>query len=162
MSWFPQSGFGRFSPSGFTDMGRIRIPPLPKYIGFTDRDNGTIWYLQHTLTSPGVDGNGYISISDVQPGPDKDWVIYGPYDGPVIAGLRGQFPNIRLFVRGGYLGMEFFSDGVGEDNSGQILTRRGLAPETREINRPANWQAEHVVRISGGSDELGWTPRNVS
>lgn len=154
------SGFGRVQHSGYTDMGRIRIPPLPKWIGLTDRSTGVVWYLSHNIASPGLDGLGYISINDQQPRPDRDWVIFGPYDGPELAG-DATHPNIRLLVRGGYLGYEIFDDGASRDNGGQLLTRRGLFKETREINRPVNWVPTHTVLITGNSDELGWTTRVI-
>jgi hypothetical protein len=149
--------FGRVTWSGYTDMGRIRIPPLPKYIALTDRADGvTVWYLQHNITSPPnptLDGLGFISISNIQPRPDRDWVIFGPNDGPIYPGNATR-PNIRLLVRGGNLGYEVMVEANAIDNGGRILTRRGVANETREIYRPTAWFSDH-------EGTLAWTPITI-
>lgn len=146
-------GFGRVTHSGYTDMGRIRIPPLPKWIGLTDRSTGTVWYLTHNITEFSSDGVGYISIIDVQPRPDRDWVIYPPNDGPELAG-DATHPNTRLFVRDAILGFEVFDDGASRDSSGQVLTRRSLFKETREIYTPVSFN-------DIATSTLAWTPRVI-
>lgn len=137
VDWPSSGNFGRTSFSGYTDMGRIRIPPLPKWIAMTDRTTGTVWYLEFRSSG---DGLGYVGITDQQPRPDRDWVIFGPNDGPVIAG-DDTHPTLRLLVDNGGLGYEIAFD-LGIENDGRILARQGVSSSLGEIYRPASWHSD--------------------
>jgi hypothetical protein len=123
------------------DLGPFR-GKLPQATVLTDRADGKLWHLSHSNTPhlipdpnhPGQfidDGFGYITISDVIPTtPDK--IVYGPNDGPVLAGN----PRLRLFVRGGYLGVEELETlprPTTDQDQARILTRRGVNKETKEL-----------------------------
>src|ERR1700675_927294 len=106
---------------GYTDIGRIQIPPNPKYLILTDRDTGQLWWVTFNKTLASSDGFGYIAINSVFPcnsnidgasnGPRtipppkvyNNCVIYDAYDEPVI-GFLDAVNFVRLFVRGGVLG----------------------------------------------------------
>lgn len=138
---------------GYTDLGRIRIPPLPPYIIMTDRDTGTLWLLSWNLTTASQDGKGYVSITDVIPStPDK--LVYGPYDGPYVQeqnAAQGS-PVIRLLIRGSRLGYEMVStQSLASIDNQPVLTRQGLVFSFREIIVPATWKQE--------KDTLGWRYR---
>lgn len=141
--------FGKWKMGEQDETNRVKIPPLPKYIALTDRADGKVWYLSHSLTVPYPDGLGLISLNDQQPFSIIDWVIYGPYDGPVIPS-DGVQPSCRLLVRGGLLGYEPIADVV---SSGPVFTRRGNAQETRLIYRPLSF----ITILT-----LAWTPEVVA
>lgn len=146
VEWPGSGNFGRVTWSGYTDLGRIRIPPLPKWIALTDRADGTVWYLEFKTTQ---DGLGYIGINTQQPRPDRDWVIFGPYDGPVITG-DDTHPDLRLLVRGGDLGYEIDHD-QGHANDARIMARQGVSSNLGEIYRPTSWKDD------GANDTLAYT-----
>jgi hypothetical protein len=122
------------------DLGPFR-GKLPQYLVLTDRQDGKKWVLLHNNSphlvlqgSPPVlvdDGLGFISISDVIPTtPDK--LVYAPFDGPVLA----TNPRLRLFVRGGYLGIEEVTElprPTTDQDQARVLTRRGVNTETKEL-----------------------------
>lgn len=141
---------------GYTDLGSMQIPALPQYIAMADRDDGTIWYLQHTLTPPASDGYGYVSISDQAPA-GRDVVTYAAYEGPVL----GTNPNLRLLIRGGRLGYEIYVEEPNpnnvQENDPPVLTRRGVANETRQIYKPSWWTPVHIKSLAAMTDELAWT-----
>lgn len=145
---------------GYTDLGPIRIPVLPQYMALTDRADGTVWYLQHTLTPPASDGYGYISISDQQPA-GRDVVVYAAYEGPIV----GTNPNLRLLIRGGRLGYEVFVEEPNPNNvqgaNQPVLTRRGGVEETRQIYKPSWWTPNHIKSLTAMTDELVWTVLNI-
>lgn len=127
---------------GYTDLGRIRIPPLPQYTIMTDRADGTKWLLQWNTTHFSIDGNGYISITTVLPStPDK--LIYGPYEGPFVQeqnAAQGN-PVLRLLIRGGRLGYESLQDqGVQSIDNPRVLTRRVGSNTLREVVVPLVWK----------------------
>ena len=146
--WNPFAGnFGRVTWSGYTDMGKIRIPPLPKWIAITDRQDGTVWYLEFVSSQ---DGLGYVGINTTTPRPDRDWVIFGPNDGPIITG-DDTHPSLRLLVRGGVLGYEINTLDQGLSNDGRILARQGVSKNLGELYRPVSW------RNDGLQDTLAYT-----
>jgi len=94
---------------GWTDLGRVRIPPLPVGVVLTDRSSGTEYLLSHT-------SGGAVDL--VTPVPSA-WRgrVQGPYDGPVVQSAAGP---LRLYVEGGVLGYELGPEGA---NQGRVLTR---------------------------------------
>lgn len=122
---------------GYTDMGRIRIPPLPRGIVFTDRDDGTLWLLGHTTDPAGPDGYGYVTLNDTFSARENARV-YDAYDGPLL----GKNPLIRLLVRGGQLGYEMVDMGVGTHDIDQarVLSRNGNRGDFSDIIVPTSWQ----------------------
>lgn len=126
---------------GYTNMGRVRVPPLPVHIIMTDRDDGTEWVLIHT-------SDGEIGVNDEALGNHKDFQRFGPYDGPYLP----RVPQIRLFVRGGRLGYEYetLPPWLSDRDQRRVMTRRGTAAEAFEVIVPVEdepWQQE--------GDELG-------
>jgi len=125
------------------DAKNIRSPPLPAHVVLTDREDGSLWHLSFTTTPPAVDGLGYITINSELPLiPNKDIVVYGPYDGPVMGTRDPRAPRAQLFVRGGYLGFEFDLDmgqGVTSRSQARVMARKGLQRTGREIIFPSNW-----------------------
>ena len=135
---------------GFTDLGRIRIPPLPVNIILTDRDDGTLWWLIHVTDPAGPDGYGYVAIESTIP-TLTDKRIYAANEGPILP----TEPRARLIIRGGYLGYEFettLDTGITDRDQAPIHTRNGLKSETRRIIIPTDW-SEH-----GPVDTLAWEP----
>lgn len=133
---------------GYTDIGRIRIPPLPQYIVMTDRADGTRWLLTYNL-SEGPDGDGRISITDMLPS-TPDVLLFGPYDGPYLDGTDQQGrPIIRLLIRSGRLGYEqVMIQGITSIANVRILTRLGLSHIFREIIIPSSWNVTHDIAWS--------------
>ena len=135
---------------GYMDFGGIRIPPLPQGTVFTDRDDGTLWLLSHTVTPPAADGFGYITITDVIPNA-VEHQVYEAYGEPVL----GTNPMVRLLIRGGYLGYEDYTlgQGITDRDNQRIMTRKGLTRVIREIIVPTTWNHH--------GDVLGWDPEPV-
>lgn len=135
---------------GYTDLGHIRIPPLPQFIIMTDRADGTFWELQWNTDTPSFDGNGYISITDtLSRKPDK--TTYGPYEGPYVQeqNITQGSPIIKLLIRGGRLGYEMVREqSLQSIDNPPVLTRRVGSNTLREIIVPLTWRSE--------SDTLGW------
>lgn len=133
-------------------MGRIRIPPLPQYMVLIDRDDDTRWMLTHTLTPATSDGFGYFSITTPVPRNVYDYMTFGKYDGPILS----TQPTVKLLVRGGYLGyeQETLPISITDRDNPRILSRRGVARESREIYIPNSWV--HTP------DRLAWTPISIS
>lgn len=114
--------------------GRLRIPPLPQFTVFVDRDDGTEWVLSHS--DEPVEGiTPHVSINDaaLERGslpPRVDAIVY-PADNGANMGK-----GIQLFVRGGRLGYEVV-DYVAYNSPPQ--TRIGVVRECYEIVIPADW-----------------------
>jgi hypothetical protein len=106
---------------GYTDMGRIQIPPNPKYLILTDRTSSKLWWV--TFNAPGAsDGFGYVALNDKFPcnsyidgasnGPRtvpspkayNNCAIYDAYAEPVI-GFLNPSTFVRLIVDNGFLGV---------------------------------------------------------
>lgn len=131
----------------------MRLPLLPQQIIMTDRGDGSLWLLSHNTTdSPPSDGFGRISINSTFSTGFGDYEIFGPYDGPLVAGPRDDF---LLLIRDGRLGYEVRPDGfaLAQDHNLRVLTRKGTVRESREINVPSTWTAE--------TDVLGWSPVEI-
>lgn len=116
--------------------------PTPPFTIFVDRDDGTEW----AVSWEEIDGTRYISIIDnalvrANLRPRTDFIRWPANSGASIGA------GIRLFVRGGYLGMEILE-----------------GPEVRTYNpharvgvqRDAN--AIHLASIPG---QVAWTEENV-
>lgn len=109
---------------------QIRVPILPSGIILTDREDGTLWLLSHTLTSPGPDGNGYITIRTPManiPGA----VVYEAGSEPYL----DNNANYRIIVRGGYLGVEYIPlpSHIADQDNAPIYTRSGVSATIRKI-----------------------------
>lgn len=110
---------------------RIRIPPLPQFVVFVDRDDGTEWVLQHAEFA----GLPHISINTaglergaLAPWPSKD--VY-----PADSGL-GLGGGVQLFVRGGRLGYEMIE---ADKQSPPPNTRIGVRRTSYRIVVPESW-----------------------
>lgn len=112
----------------------IRIPPLPQFTVFVDREDGTEWVLSHS--NEDVEGVfPHVSINDagLERGslrPRVDAIVY-----PADTGAN-MGKGIQLFVRGGRLGYEIV-EYVANDFPPQ--TRVGVVRECYEIVIPADW-----------------------
>lgn len=132
--------------AGYTDLGGIDIAPRPQMILMTDRGDGTIWLLSSNTEHYSIDGLGHISITNTIPN-KMDFILYGPYDGPIITGPPD---DIKLLVRDGTLGYEFEPHPIwlGRRENAPVLTRHLLDRSYREIVTPDTWQ--------NPGDMLGW------
>lgn len=103
---------------GYHDMGRIRIPPLPPYVMFTDRDDGTLWALTHDSDYTTV------ALDDTISSPEHQFV-YPANQGPLLDDGYGGY--VEVFVRGGTLGFEPYmpTRHVDGPRGGTLYTRRG-------------------------------------
>lgn len=127
-------------PSRF---GGIRVPPLPQFVVFLDRDDGTEWALSHADDDEDqtrVTTNTDLTAVKINRGslpPRKDVLR--------IDNL-GLGEGIRLFVRGGRLGYEltpFETSGV------PAQTRIGVVRESYALYRPSSWYED--------GDNLAWS-----
>lgn len=138
---------------GYTDFGPIRIPPVPRNVVLEDRDTvGTYWLLSFTTTPPGPDGDGYVSINSTIPA--QDIQLYKQFSEPVL----GTHPTIKLFVRGGYLGMEVYEldQGVSDRDDARIVARSSSYREGREIIVPEGFTFNNDVTTFSDISELAW------
>ena len=87
---------GRRIWHGFTDLGRVAVPPLPGHTVLTDRATGTKYALTHEGDRIGLD--------DVIPVTGSDLIFYDPFTGPIL--LADNEVPIMLLVRNGFLGYE--------------------------------------------------------
>lgn len=115
---------------GYTDLGRVRIPPLPQIVVLEDRADGTLWALTHDSTGT------YVGLTDELPGTRKDFFLYGAWQGPLVPSDH----RLRLLVRDGHLGYEEVDHPVGvqDIDNARVLTRRTGATKF-EIVKPAAW-----------------------
>lgn len=137
----------------------VRIPPLPYGFVLTDRADGTLWFLSHTVADPGPDGNGYITITDTIPEatPDMDLKVFPAEDGPIV----DSDPLFRMLIRGGRLGMELVepsSQGSAYSRREKFIqTRKGVTRLTRHIHQPtlpsSDWLPLTYI--------LAWTPETL-
>lgn len=124
--------------------GKITFPILPQGTVLTDRDDGTLWLITHNTTESSSDDLGYIAITDeidrrlpVQ--------IYEAYSEPTVEDRH----QIRLFVRGGNLGMDIVDRGQGitDIDNAPIYSRMFRSSVLRHIYAPIPWNGD-----------LAWTP----
>lgn len=90
----------RAQRGGYTDLGRIQIPPLSPAIVLTDRTDGSLWLLSFNNS-----GTDQLSInSDFSAIQRKEGVrIYEASTGPAMD-EDGEF---TIFVRSGRIGIDF-------------------------------------------------------
>ena len=123
--------------------GPIRIPGLPHFAVFEDRDDGTEWVL--SFSTEEADGNTlHISINDEgllrgNLPPRVDYDFYPADEGCNIG------KGVRLFVRGGRLGYEIVD---GEYQDRPPTARKGVVKRAYHIVIPTDW-----VKFP---DELAW------
>ncbi len=121
--------------NGFTDFGGITIPFLPQYCIFTDRADGTLWYLSHNSDGTRIGINdGTISI------PLKR--IFAAFDEP----FAKNDPRMRIFVRGGRIGYERreLPQGEQDNDTMRLLSRRVNENVQREIISPVDFSESNV------------------
>jgi len=120
---------------GYTDFGGIALPVLPQYCIFTDRDDGTLWYISHS--SDGLT----IALNDATIGvvPKR---IFAANDEAYLA----SDPRMRIFVRGGRIGYELRAMPQGEQDNDQmrIISRRANENVQREMVKPSNFSEANV------------------
>lgn len=131
-----------FTPvrKGYTNLGRLRVAPLPQFIVMVDRGDGTEWVLSHAMH----EGLIHVSIDSEgleRPAPledRRDFHYYGPYDGPYI----GSNPRVRLLIRDGYLGYDYpeLPSGVSDRDQQLVTTRKGVQKRSHEIVVPTTWR----------------------
>lgn len=131
---YPSPFERRWNPLGAHN--RVRIPPLPQQIIMTDRDDGTLWLLTYS--------GDHIAINSVF-NARNDTTTYGPYDGPILS--DGEHNDVRLLVRGGYLGYE--ADPAPPNRfQARVMARLGVSRTFFEIIVPSTWV--------GSPDVLGY------
>jgi hypothetical protein len=86
--------------SGYSDLGRIQIPPMAQAIVLTDRDTGALWLVAFSPTLP-----EHLSItSDFSRIQRRDGVVtYPAGEGPAMD-EDGQY---ILMVRNGRIGLDY-------------------------------------------------------
>jgi hypothetical protein len=124
------------------------IPPRPRFVVLTDRDDGTLWVLSHDTTGNyvAINDRGLLRVGDITTA-YTDVTVYGPYDGPYLPG----HPELRLLVRGGYLGFEKVTPA--QVQQARILTRRGVSGTLREIVAPVGYTK---FDAPGNAGIIGW------
>lgn len=128
--------------NGYLDMKGQHIPVLPTQVILTDRQDGTLWLLSHSL-----DGL-YIAIN-TEWNPRVPYKVYPAHQEPRLP----ENYLLRMVVVNGYLGYEVapFPKGISDQDQQRILTRRGLENVIREIVQPIElepWREE--------GDMLAW------
>jgi hypothetical protein len=118
ITYDPRTGIRRVD--GLTDMGPVRVPPLPQWIVMRDRVLG----VDYVLTHSGNVGNLEIATSLTLP-TTPDVARYGPYDGPYLS--PGTW---RLFLAGGELNLE--QSAIPHGNQ-RVLARSGLTRTFLEV-----------------------------
>lgn len=118
----------RWTKSGYADFGRVEVPPRPRVLQLTDRNDGSIWSVtfetspvERISISQGII-DGYIRTRGSQ--------IYDNVSGPVVDDL-GQYV---LFIRGGRLGVEFQPFVLGETFRSTELSFAMTSTDQRQIN----------------------------
>lgn len=128
---------------GYTDFGGIALPVLPQYCIFTDRADGTLWYLSHSS-----DGTR-IALNDATIGlvPKR---VFAANDEPYI----GNNPRMRIFVRGGRIGYEINELDQGEQDKDvmRLISRRANEDVQREMISPTVFSEANV----GFNGVLAW------
>ena len=120
---------------GYTDFGGIPLPVLPQYCIFTDRADGTLWYLSHS--SDGLN----IALNDATIGvvPKR---VFAANDEPYI----GNNPRMRIFVRDGRIGYEIRELDQGEQDKDvmRLISRRANENVQREMVSPVVFSEANV------------------
>lgn len=111
----------RRQKSGYSDLGRIQIPPMAQAIVLTDRADGTLWLVSFNTSAP-----EHLSISsDYSTIQHREGVrLYAADDGPKMD-EDGEF---TLMVRGGRLGFDY------NRFAGQAVARDDPPPYSRQIS----------------------------
>lgn len=133
---------------GYTNMGRIRIPPTPPAMILTDRGTGTQYLVSFSTEVETVDGYGHIIITDSLPNcARRPCTIYNAGEEPYI----GTNPLKRLYIRDGRLGMEVI------EMSKPVIDR-----DNAPLSAVKNWDRNPrvIVDYTGDdySDRLAWMP----
>lgn len=128
---------------GYTDFGGIALPVLPQHTVFTDRDDGTLWYLGHS--SDGL----RISLNDATVSGEYKRV-FAAYDEP----FAENNPRIRIFVRGGRIGYEIIEleQGVTDKDTMRLVSRRGNENVTRALQVASSFSEANI----GALGVLAW------
>ncbi len=132
---------------GYTDFGSIVLPVLPQYCIFTDRADGTLWYLSHSSDGTRIALNdGTISV------PLKR--IFAAFDEPYTQ----NNPRMRVFVRSGRIGYELraLPQGEQDNDTMRLLSRRVNENVQREMISPANFTEAHLLGITQRKGVLAW------
>ena len=121
---------------GYTDFGGMVLPVLQQYCIFTDRDDGTLWYLSHS--SDGLTlllNDGTISV------PFKR--VFAAFDEPFAM----DNPRMRIFVRDGRLGYELraLPQSERDNDTMRLLSRRANENVQRELISPVDFSEANVA-----------------
>jgi len=125
---------------GFTDFGSTQLPVLPQYVIFTDRADGTLWYLSHSNVGP---LGTCLSINDATISvPLKR--VFAAFDEPYAA----RDPRIRIFIRGGRLGYEIreLPQGEQDRDTMRLISRRANENLQHELISPVDFSEANVDR----------------
>ena len=121
---------------GFTDFGSIQLPVLPQYTIFTDRADGTLWYISHNSDGTRLAINdGTISV------PLKR--VFNAFDEPYAK----NNPRMRVFIRGGRLGYEIIElpQGQQDRDTMRLISRRANENVQREVISPVDFSEADVA-----------------
>lgn len=111
-------------------MGGTFIPVFTQFMVLTDREDGKLWLLSHTVTEENRD---YFTITDEWNPRKQPLVVYGPYEGPFLPG----YPRFRFFIRDGRIGYE---ETETENQSQRILSRKLMQRHTLEVLVPSTFK----------------------
>ena len=114
---------------------------MPSFVGLTDRDDGTVWYLSHRVD----DQRFSITTATAAPKHMLGARVYAANDGPLVSWKKGG-PLLRLLVRGGRIGYELVAPvrGIKDIDPAPITTRRGNGPLIMAVKQ-LTWQKEGDV-----------------
>lgn len=129
---------GQMVPGAGTFLGLQIIPVFTEFMILTDRADGKLWQLCHTVEN----GRDYFTITDDINTRKQPSVVYGPYDGPFLP----NHPDLRFFIRDGRIGYEQMEGQLNQ--SQRILSRKLMQRHTLEVIVPSSYKRF--------GDELGY------
>ena len=158
MAWPNRRSVNQWGVRGYPTLGPQRRPFIPHHFILTDRDDGTLWHLSWSTSGAATpDGLGRIMISDTLPHPEWDRKVFLVGEEPLLAGD----PRIRLFVRGGRLGMDIvpLPQGIRDMDQRRIVARVQFQTTLREIILPVGFNEN--LPLASDPRNLAWTTESL-
>lgn len=144
---------------GFTDMGRIQIAPVPRYIVLTDRaDSVSLWWLSINTTEFSADNLGYISIVSGLPPASKAYTgnieTFAAYEEPYFKGIDNGALT-RLIVRNGFLGVDVVAPTI------PVRAENNLRLIATQLNTGFNQPLRELILSTSPPGFYSWVPVNT-
>jgi hypothetical protein len=125
-------------------LGPTQIPPLPSWIGMTDRVTGVTWWL---ILAPDF---GHLSLTTQTPvGPQR---VFGPWDGPFI----GQF-GFRIGVSNGHLNFDAFPEQGAGPFAASMVNKQNIAGLLMFASKTPS-RYDHLLFIVGSATNSIFDP----